>query len=165
MTIESRELASAKAYIESRGLTAPFEEFHQARENARLEEAKPEFEICRSERNGNRRRSDAYANITPWLRKATSADIQRLIDIDPERLPDEGEDDNDDVKFLDEIWYSKPDEDYDDIGDDDDMTWSYYGCFKIDVAELTTVIKIVNPNAYRHLFMTPEELGQAALPL
>lgn len=163
MTIESRELASAKEFLKLHSLTEEFARFHQEREQILDDLAKPEFDIRRGERIGERRSKEKYANITPWLRTASVEEIQRLITIDPESLPDEGIDDTDDVKFLDKIWNSKPDDDFDDVGlDDDDWTWSYYGYFDIDMQEFIAVVKEVNPAAYRQLFMQPEEMGQAS---
>lgn len=166
MTLESRELASAKAYIESRGLTEPFLEFHRKREQALIDGSKPEFYISRLERVGDRRRSDTSANITPWLRTADVDQVQRLIDIDPDNLADEGEEDTADDHFLDVIWAQQPDQDYENLDeDDDDWTRCYSYGFEINLKKLKDVIKVVNPVVYRHLFISPEELGQSVLSL
>lgn len=165
MTKESRELASAKEFIKINSLAEEFDLYHQERERLLTDQAKPEFDIRRGERIGERRSKEKYANITPWLRMASVDDIQRLIDIAPESLPEEGEDDTDDVAFLNTIWNSQPDDDFDEVGDDDDWTWSYYGHFEIDRAEFIAVVQEVNPIAYRHLFVNPEEIGQMPLAL
>jgi hypothetical protein len=164
MTIESRKLESATEFLKLRGLEAEFDAFHQDREQTILDEAKPKFEIMRGEHSSRRGNCEEYANITPWLRKATVEEIQRLLSIVPDNLPDVGEEDNDDVKFLDQIWYSLPEPDFEDFDDDDDWTRSYCCYFRIDLAEFTAVIQKVNPTAYRHLLISPEELGQVPLP-
>lgn len=166
MTIESRELESAREFLKLEGISARFARFHQKREQALIDGAKPKFYISRHERFGQRREGAESANITPWLRTARVDQIQRLIDIDSEKLANEDEDDTADDHFLDEIWAHQPDKDFDNLDEgDDDWSRCYAYQFKLDLDKLKAVIKESNPVVYRHLFISPEELGQTSLAL